>query len=195
MTERIAAWLLVLATGIQAITLWPLPNEVASERIAFWSSSKTYWERVDPVKSENPQWTARAKAESLSRINAVLADPGAVTNEVRLHWGLWLLSFLAGAAATTAAFLAWRLWLWPTLISMALFMWLQQPWQVLRFFNWDGDLQIGRGIRQITYMGTKDPDILVTMIVFNVITPVALLVVTGYALTRWVRRVGRKLPQ
>jgi len=187
MTERIAAWSLLLVFAAQLMNLWPLPSDVAAKRIAFWSDMKNHWERTDPAKSENPAWTATAKAESLSKINEVLSDTGAVVYEARVEWTLWLCSALLAGGAAVAGLRRSIYWRWLSLASLALFMWLQQPWHVFRFFILEGQLEWSRGMHQVELIARDFPGTFLTMMLFNVALPILLLTVATYALYLFAR--------
>jgi len=181
MTERIAAWSLTLVFAAQLLNLWPLPGHVAEKRIEFWSTTKAYWEGTDPSKSENPDWTAKAKAESLSEINKVLADRDRVVYAARVEWGLWLLSALAAGGAAVAALRVSAHWRWLSLVSLVLFMWLQQPWLL---FVSQGRLDPSHTIQRLVFVARDFPGAFAAILLLNVVVPILFLIVSAYALLR-----------
>ena len=181
MAHRLAAWSLCLVFVAQLINLWPLPGQAAAQRIAFWSKLKSQWEATDPAKSETPEWTAKAKSESLAQIDGLLADPGTIVREVRMEWALWLVCVVLSGATAIAALRGWRHWRWLVFGLLALYMWLQQPWFAFGAFFPEGHLNVSRGIEQVKFM-SQFPNAFTTLLVFNVAVPVALVIIAGYAL-------------
>jgi hypothetical protein len=179
-SQRIAANALLLIFAVQLWALWPLPDDTANQRIEFYAKLKAHWEATDPAKAENPSWTVQAKSESLSEINSVLADTDAVLYEAIFHWASWLLCAILTASAAIAGLRGWRRWPWITLLSLVLFMWLQQPWHIFRFFVSQGELNLASGMEQIQIVGRATP----MMLVFNIVVPVVFLTVAGYALAQ-----------
>ena len=195
MTIRIAALALFLACAAQLPALWPLPQEVAARRIAAISEAKNYWEATDPLKSENPQWAAKTKAEMLPRINEVLANTDRIENEAQVEWGWRLFSVLiTAAAAVSAAIRASMHWRWLSLGSLAVFMWLYQPWYYFRFFLFDGHVDLGRGVQQLVFfLGSRSAGSLSLMLLFNLAIPLLLIAVVTYAVWQILRQRANAL--
>ena len=188
MRERFAAWALMLVAVVQALNLWPLPEAAAASEIAVWSKLKADWEATDPAKSETPAWSAKAKSEGLARVNEVLANPAAVLYRARIHWGLWLSCVLVSLIAAVLAFRSSRHWQLPALLSLPLFLWLQQPWYMFRPFFSEGAFDLEGGIRQLGFIARDFLASLVRMLALNVVVPLALLVVAIYAAFHMARR-------
>jgi hypothetical protein len=189
MTNRIAAMALLLACAAQLLALWPMPQEVAARRIAAFSEAKNYWETTDPSKSDNPQWAAKTKAELLPRIDEVLANTDRIRTEAQVEWGWRVFSVLVTAAAAITAWLRASLhWRWLSLASLVVFMWLQQPWFVLRVFLFDGQVDLGRGIQQLVSIGSKSAGALSMMLLFNLAIPLLLVAVVTYAMLQFLRQ-------
>jgi hypothetical protein len=188
MSHRIAAWSLAFAFASQLLNLWPFPGDVAAERIALYSKWKAEWEASDSAKSENPDWAARARTESLARINKVLADPDSVLEQARFEWSLWASSATVAAAAAFAAAIGSGHWRWLTLVSVGLFLFLQQPWRLFDVFRFQGEFDLARGIRQLQFIGSDYPGTLAAMLIVNIAVTLVMLVVAACALLQIMRR-------
>jgi hypothetical protein len=186
MVSRIAAWILLLVGATQLANLWPLPSEIAAQQIAFWAGLKAKWESTDPMKSENPDWTAKSKSESLSQIGEILANPDELLHQARFEWGLWLLSAALSLGAALAARRRSRYWPWLVASLVALLLWLQQPWRVLSMFLLEGEFDMNRGVHQIEFI-EEHTGVAVAMILFNALASVVLTILAVYGVSQIVR--------
>jgi hypothetical protein len=184
MSERIAASLLLVVVATQLLSLWPLPPELAKQRLAFYSNLKAQWEATDPARSQTPGWTQRARTENLAEIDSVLSNPDDVLYQVIFEWSFWLVCAVATLTAALAAFRKWRPWPWLSLAALALFMWVQQPWQIFRLFVVSGQIDLAAGIEQLTFIRDRAPLVLVA----NILVPVIFLTVGVYAVLLLNRR-------
>lgn len=190
---RAAPWLLFLVVAAQALNLWPLPGRAADTEIALWSKLKAEWEATDPSKSENPEWTAKGKSESLARIDEALAHTDAILYRARIQWGMWLACAVISLAAAVLALRASRHWRWLAILSVPLFLWLEQPWYMLRVFNLGGEFDMIRGVHTLGFIGRESPATLAAMLLLNVVVPIVLFVVAAYAAVDMTRRTPHAL--
>jgi len=191
--RRIAPWLLFMVVAAQALNLWPLPRRAADTEVALWSKLKAEWEATDPSKSETPEWTAKAKSEGLARTNEVLADTDAILYHARIQWGMWLSCVVISLAAAVLALRASRHWRWLAILSLPLFLWLEQPWYMLRVFSSGGEFDLVRGIHTLGFIGRESPATLAAMLLLNVAVPIVLFVVAAYAAVDMTRRTPHAL--
>ena len=191
MPIRLAALALLVAAVLLSLNLWPLPDDTAKARVAFWTDLKAQWEARDPAKTENPRWAEDAKAKSLAEINTILSDTEGIYWDARVVWVLWLLAAFVTAAAGFAAWKSWRHWRWLALASLGAFLWLQRPFQVLgSFFYSDNGLDIGQGMSRLGYF-SQHTGAFWEFVVFNVVLPLVLVAVA--ALAFWRARTRRSV--
>ena len=186
--QRVAGWSLVFVFAAQLLPLWPLPHEVAVKRIEFWGNAKVQWERTDPAKSENPEWTAKAKSESLTVINRTFSDTGIIFIDARMEWAMCLTSALIALSAGLAALRGSSHWRWLSIASLALFFAVQQPWHFFRFFLSEGQVDVGRGLQQLTWVARDFPGTFGAMLLLSVVVPIVIATVVTYAVAQFVRR-------
>ena len=191
MPTRLAALALLVAAVLLSLNLWPLPNDTARARVAFWTDLKAQWEARDPAKTENPRWAEDAKARSLAEINKILSDTEAIYWDARVGWVLWFLAVFVTAAAGFAASKSWRHWRWLALASLGAFLWLQRPFQVVgSFFYSDNGLDIGQGMSRLGYF-SQHTVAFWEFVVFNLVLPLVLVAVA--ALAFWRAGTGRSV--
>ena len=185
--QRVAGWSLVFVFAAQLLPLWPLPHEVAAKRVEFWANAKLIGKVHPGAKSENPEWTAKAKSESLTVINRTLADIEGILFDARMDWGMCLTSALIALGAGVAALRGSSHWRWLSIASLALFLAVQQPWHFFRFFLSEGQVDVGRGLQQLTLVARDFPGTFGAMLLLSVVVPIIATVAT-YAVAQFWRR-------
>lgn len=182
MANRIAVSVLVLAAMVHLSNLWPLPSEVAAERLAFWSDLKSKATALDPSKSERPAYDAKARTEMLRDIDAVLADPAHLVAEAWFHWVLYLAAALLAALTAYVAFRRWRHWPWLAGACAIVYFWLYQPLTPLRFFYPEGRFDFSAGVSQLAFI-SQHPGPFFSMII-NGSVAILLVAVVAHAFMR-----------
>jgi len=76
MAMRLSISALVLAICVHLMGLWPLPSEVAKQRLAFWTNMKFEANAIDASKSDRPHFDVQIRERMLGEIDAVLAEHG-----------------------------------------------------------------------------------------------------------------------
>jgi hypothetical protein len=187
MSTRLCSLALALVFLAQLAALWPLPGEVAASRTAYWVDVKSQAEAISPATSENPEFSAKTRAELTAMATAVLADPDRILRDARLEWTVWLGSAILTAAAAVAVFRRARLWRWLAAAATVSYFSLQMPFvTIYRLLFRSHTFDPGHGLSQLEFI-SRHPGAFRAMIVFDFVAPLLLLAVLIYAIATSVR--------
>jgi hypothetical protein len=180
MANRLAVLALAIAAIAQVLNLVALPSESVQTSLAFWKHVRSEAEALDPSKSQHPASAAKTRADVLQAADAVLANPDGLLVGARIHYMLWLASFLLTTLAIFALVLRWRRWPLVAIVAAGIFFWLQ-PLTALRLFNVDGRFDVAHGVSQLALMSHHAGPFW-TMIVLSALVPALFVAVVVYGL-------------
>jgi hypothetical protein len=164
---------------VHVSNLWPLPGEVAAQRLAFWRDLRSKAAAFDPAKSERPAYDAKSRADMLRDIDAVLADPHQLVAQAWFHWALYLGAAAVAAFTAFAAFRRWRHWPWLAGACAIVYFWLYRPHTPVRFFYLEGHFDFSGGVSQLAII-SQYPGPFFAMVI-NAVVAVLLVVVVAIA--------------
>lgn len=176
MAIRLSFSALVLAMGVHLMGLWPLPSEVAKQRLTFWTSMKSQANAIDPSKSDRPHFDAQIKGGMLRDVDAVLADPEQLLAQARFEWALYLAAAALTAAAAIALLRSWRYWPWLAFVCAIGFFWLYRPLTSLKLFYVEDRFDFASGVTQLKII-SQHPTVFWSMVLVSVVAALLVLVV------------------
>jgi hypothetical protein len=180
--SRILAFAVLLAWGVQVILLWPMPDE-RTESYRKWALQQLQEQSIEDqvqLPCDN-RYIADTRAKAKRIYQAIVNDPTPIETEFWVKWSRDLAMLLLGVAAATLMIRRARWWSAAILLSTFFYLWRQGFLVQIYGLFFQGITDIDQFVTRLEIF-TRHPAFLSSVVQFDLLTPVVLIVASGVAI-------------